>query len=317
VTWRAPILLALLVILGAVAGCARAMTPEEAAANERVAQTSSAASVARTDAQLAKDKQVAQVAANLGPIGDVVAAKGQPAMGAVITEQRDALVTAVDLKAKDMPPPAVSYEQLMRDAESALADYRVKNRDLQARADAAAATAAAAEKARVEAEAVAKAEKEKADAEARAAWWTKFSAGAVATVGALAAIAARLGLPGGGLVSMGVNLVAPMLRKRGEVAESAVAAADVGRQGLAVVEALLAQKHPEVATQLSQVVSAATGGRADGLEALFKTCAKSYTLDHNGHHASDVDQLLTKLRGERIQTAGGVATALQGIIRPA
>jgi hypothetical protein len=310
------ILLALLAMLGLTLSCARAMTPEEAAAYERQAQTATTAATARTDAQTAKDKQVAQVAANLGPIGEVVAAKGQPAMGAVIEEQRGALIGAVDLKAKDMPPPAVSYEQLMKDAEKALSDYRTKNADLQDRADRASAAAAAAEKAKLEAEAVAKAEKEKADAEARAAWWTKFSAGAVATVGTLAALAARLGLPGGGLVSMGVNLVAPMIRKRGEVAESAVAAADVGRQGLAVVEALLAQKHPEVAAQLSQVVSAATGGRAEGLEALFKTCAKSYTLDHNGHHAEDVDSLLTRLRGERIKTAGGVATALQGIIRP-
>jgi hypothetical protein len=145
----------------------------------------------------------------------------------------------------------------------------------------------------------------------------KVGAGALTTVTVLGTLAARLGLPGGGLVSLGIDLVSPMLRKRGDVAESAVAAADVGRQGLAVVEALLAQKHPELAQQLSAVVAAATGGRADGLEGLFKTCAKAYTLDHSGKHAEAVDSLLTKLRGEHIATTGGIASALQSIIKPA
>ncbi len=143
----------------------------------------------------------------------------------------------------------------------------------------------------------------------------KLGTGALTVVTVLGTLAARLGLPGGGLVAAGIDIVSPMLRRRGDVAESAVAAADVGRQGLAVMEAILAQKHPELAQQLSAVVSTATNGKAAGVADLFKTCAKAYTLDHAGVHAGAVDCLLTKLRGEQITTAGGVATSLQAVIK--
>jgi colicin import membrane protein len=306
-------LLAALALLG---GCiSRDKTEAEAVAETNAASARIDAAQTAKEAQLAKDRQVAQVASNLGPIAEVVSDKGQPAMGKVIDAQRDTLVVALDIKAKDMPVPAVSREQLLRDAEAALADYRSKNADLQARADQAAAAAAKAEAARAAAEAVATAEKEKADSEARTAWWLKVGAGAASLLGVAATLAARLGLPGGGLVASVVDLVTPMLKKRTNVAESAVAAADVGRQGLALVESLLAQKHPEVAQKITDVVSAATGGRADGLEGLFKTCAKAYTLDHDGQHAEAIDSLLTQLRGEKIATSGGLATALQGVIK--
>lgn len=312
---RITLLFAFLVL---VAGCGeRAATPAEVAADASAMTARAFADDSATEAQRAKDRQVAQVAANLGPISEAVAAKGQPGLGAVVAGQRDSLVGALDIKAKDMPLPVVRLEQLMKNAEAALLDYRLKNADLQSRADQAAAKAEAAEAARVAAEGVAAAERTKADGEARTAWWMKVGTGAVGVLGLVATLAARLGLPGGGLVAAGIDLVSPMLRKRGDVAESAVAAADVGRQGLGVIEALLAQKHPELAQQLSAVVSAATGGRADGLEGLFKACAKAYTLDHSGEHAEAVDSLLTKLRGERIATTGGTATSLQGIIKPA
>lgn len=278
---------------------------------------------ARTDADKARDQQIAQASSNLAPIAEVVSKKGQPALGKAITQQKSTIDGALGMPVALYPIPVVSAEKLLSDAKGALEDYKIKSDDLQKKLDEKAKSAEIAEakaeeaqrKAEV-AEAVAKAEKEKADAEAKKSWWIGVGASVLGGLGTLAALAARLGLPGGGIANGVINMISPMLQKRASVAESAVAASDVARQGLGLVEGILAQKHPELAGKLSEAISGITAGKADGLNSLFKTVAKGYATDNHGDQLEAIDSLLTQLRGKSITTQGGVPVALQHLTKP-
>jgi hypothetical protein len=311
-------------------GCfARQMTDAEKIAEADKLKAEVAAKVdqdyadsARTDADRARDAQIAQAASNLAPIAQVVTQKGQPALGKAITQQKTTIDGALGLPVALYPFPVVSAEKLLNDAKGALEDYKVKSDDLQKKLDDKARAAELAEARAAEAqrkveiaEAVAKAEKEKADSEARTAWWLKVGTGALGGLATLTALAARLGLPGGGIANAVVGLVSPMIQKRTNVAESAVAAADVARQGLGLVETIIAQKHPELSEKLSGAISQITGGKAAGIEQLFKTVAKGYSTDNHGDQLEAIDSLLTALRGKSITTQGGVPVALQHTIQ--
>lgn len=299
----------------AVAACAgRTWTQEELDAYAAKEQARNVAASANKNERGARDQQIAQAASNLGPLSQAVSAKGEPALGAGIDAQKRDIDNALGIPLALYPPPVVNLEKLLRDAEGALDDYRKKSTELQTKLDSATAAAAAANKARDEAEAVAKHEKEKADAAARREWWYGFGATVLTVVGTGAAIAARLGLPGGGLVQTVVDVITPAVKARRVTAETAVAAADVGRQGLAMLESYIGAKHPQLAAQLTSVVAEATGGRADGLNDLFKTVAKSFVVDKHGGEVEAVDSLLTSIRGRNIDTVGGVATALSAIV---
>lgn len=304
-----------------VAADAQAATARDAAGGAR-----SAADATRADAEVARQRRIAQASANLGPISDAVRIQGQPALGDAVGIQKTAIDQSLSLPASEIPAPAVTVEQLLRDAQASLASYRLTNDQLkrageeaEAKAKAAEASAAEADRRRQVAEAVAQSEREKADAEARQAWWVKVGTGALGTLATVAALAARFGLPGGQIAHLVAGLVAPALQRRSQeaqVAEVAVTAADVGRQGLAVLDQVLTTQRPELAAELGKVVGTITGGRAGSLNGLFKACAKSYTIDTDGAHVGAVDDLLTKVRGERIETAGGIAVALSKIIKP-
>lgn len=318
-------------------GCewSRATTAGEAAAIKNLdkAQTEAeakqkAADQATNRADTAKNASIAQAASNLGPLATAVAVQGQPDLGAGIGEQKRAIDSALSIPVSQYPTPTVTLEQLLKDAKGALATYQTKNADLQqkldtekAAAERAVAEAAAAKKEKEAAEAVAKAEKAKADAEASKAWWWSFGGTLAGVVAAAAGLATRLGLPGAGLVETAMSFVTPALsRKAAEtaqkasVATTATAAADVGRSALQILD-LAVQQDPDLAGKLTGAVSKLTGGRAEGVEDLFKLAAKTFVLDNVGGHAGHVDALLTKIRGEVLPTAGGVPKALDAILK--
>jgi len=302
----------------------RAVTPEEKAAlaakessEKKERGTAEVARAAAGAEDTARQKVVAQAAANLGPVADAVEMKGQPGLANVTRDQKDSIVGALDVA---LPRPTVSLAGLLADAEKERVKAQAKADELQGKLNSAAQAAENAEKARAQAEAIANADRKRADeAEARAnaeaakAWWLKAGGVALGILGVMGTLAARLGLPGGSLVSSLFNVISPALAKNNTVATAAVAASDVGRSALGVLDAVLTSK-PELAGAVSGVISELTRGRATKIEDLFKTAAKAYTIDTDGQHASAVDQFLTQVRGAVIDTKAGLPTVLTSLL---
>ncbi len=292
-----------------VACIERGTTEGEMKANATLDKTKTVAEVAIDAEAQAKQRQIAQASANLRPLAEAVSVKGQPALGAGIEAQRNQIDGALDLPASQRPGPTVTTEQLLADAQGALVTYRANAANMQSALDKAKIEADDARAKVAAAEAVAKAEKEKADAEATKAWWWQAGSATAGILLALAGVATRLGLPGGGLAQGVLSMVAPMIQQRASTAETAVAAADVGRSALDALDRHL-QSDPELAARLSGVIGQVTQGRTASLNGLFKTAAKGYVVDHAGHAAEAVDSLLTQVRGKTLETVGGVPVAL-------
>lgn len=286
---------------------------------------------------------IAQAASNLAPLAKAADIRGESGISQGISTQKVDIDRYLNLSPSEYPAPTITAEGLLRDAQAELAKSRVRADELVAElrtADAAAQAAqearavaereaatadAAAKKAREEREAAdiaaakARAAVEAATARADAAdtesRWAKVGAGALTALGVLATLAARLNLPGGGIAKLVFDLARPGVAKGREVAETAVAGADVGRAALSAFESMLSAKNPKLAAELGNAVAAATGGRVNGLHALFVTAAKSYVTDNVGEHVANVDQLLLRVRGEDITTQAGIPTTVTHLLK--
>lgn len=296
----------------------QAKTTAEVTERDRTA----AARVAASTKDLAKERVIAQAAANLEPIANAVDARGQPGLANVTRDQKRNIDAALDIDARDYPAATLTLKGLLKDAEAERVKAQAKATELQTALGAASALAEKADAERVKAEALADAqrkiaedEKKRADSEAATAWWLKAGGTALTGLIAAAGLAARLGLPGGGLVSTALNIVSPYLKTRSEVATAAVAAADVGRSALGALDAVTAAD-PTLAAALSAKISALTGGKVNCVEDLFKLAAKAHTVDE-GNHVDGVDKLLNEVRGRKIATTGGIPNTLAALLKAA
>ena len=305
-------------------------------ANEEADRRRQAADTQREAERRAQALAIAGAASNLGPIAEVVEIKGEPDLGAAISQQKQTIDTALNLAPSDYPVPVVTTKQLLADAKAALADYRTRAAALQGRLDLALESASAARLAKLEAEAtaaqataraneaeaarraaqqVAEAATAAADAAARREWWAKVGAGALAIAGTVGMIALRVlaTTQGGPLLGL-LRMVLPgaaVTKDRETVATAAVAAGDVGRSAVDAVERGLS---PELATALATAVEAATGGRASSLAEVFKVAAKAHVIDAGRGLAPKVDALLTTVRDRDIETEGGLPTILGALL---
>jgi len=320
-------LIALFIAAGLVGCWTREATDAEIRAErtksaaETAERTSTAASRAADDHRdVAKEKAIAQAAANLTPIADAVEIKGQPGIANVARDQKRNIDGALNIPANEYPAASVTLKGLLENAEAEREKAQTKANELQTALGQATASAEKAERDRITAEANAEAsrklaaeEKARADSEATTSWWLQAGGTALAVTTALAGLAARLGLPGGGLVSTILSVATPMLTQRRVVATAAVAAADVGRSALGILDTVIAAD-PELGAKLAAKVKELTGGRAEGIEELFKLAAKSFTVD-DGNHVEGVDKLLCEIRGKHIDTVGGLPTVLSAILK--
>lgn len=253
--------------------------------------------------QVEKDKQVAQVSANLKPIGTSLSATGRPAEGAAVTSQTAVLDGVVDLDPKDMPAPVATLEEWLA----------LKN-DAAAKAEMAARFKAAAEQATGELAAV------KA---ANNGWWAWLRDGSAlaGTMAAAAAVYRGMGGPGSGLIDLAVKAAFPKgfqalkgnvdaLARKNEVLVTAVASSDVAREALASLDQHIGTLPPAVGDALGGVIAAATGGKADSLEGYFKTFAKAHAVDEG--KAREIDGVLNEIRNT-VDTTGGRSDAFASI----
>lgn len=307
----------------------RDTTDREKTAEQQVATAQQAAdkaiereTKARAAAEMAKEMKIAQAASNLGPLAAAVDTKGQPLLAEGIEAQKDAIDDALDLPAAAYPKPVADLKLLIDNTKLALANYKTKAAELQGKLEVAnqekqrwvdeATQARADEKA---AKREAEEARKVADREATAARWWKIGGSVLASLPVLLSIAGRLGLPGAGILSLLADVAMPLLKQRRDAAMTAVAASDVGRSALSVLDTAVSQS-PELANQLTATLNKVTGGRADTVEALFKLAAKSYVVDNAGKMVGPVDALLNHVRGEVLDTAGGQPTALDRVIKP-
>jgi hypothetical protein len=304
---------------------------EKTAAEQRAEDTRSAAEVAERSAtsaareadgkrESAKDKAIAQASANLAPVAAAVEMKGQPALAAVTLDQKRSIDAALDIPVSQYPAATITLRGLLENAEAERQKAQATAGKLQGELAAANAIAQSMEQQRVKAEAdaeaarkVAAAEKARADAEASKAWWLQAGGIALGVLTTLAGLAARLGLPGGQIVSTVIDLAAPMLKKNQKISDAAVAAGDVGRSALGVLDTVLSSD-PELSGKLTAKISELTKGRADKIESLFKLAAKSFVIDSAQGCADAVDQKLTYLRDEAIQTTAGIPAILNNLL---
>ena len=295
---------------------------KQASAADTERDSSNAARAAAVQRDLAKEKAIAQAAANLTPIADAVEAKGEPGIANVTRDQKRNIDSALDLPSALYPLATITLQGLLKDAEAERSKAQAKASELQQQLGQVSAQAAKAEQDRVAAEAKAEAarelaaeEKKRADAEATKAGWLQAGGIALGVLTTLGGLAARLGLPGGSLVSSLLSMATPMLTQRREVATAAVAAADVGRSALGVLDTVVASD-PSIGAALAAKISQLTGGKVDSVEALFKLAAKAHTVDE-GNHVDGVDKLLNEIRGKKIATAGGVPVLLSSLLKAA
>lgn len=304
---------------------------EKTEAEQRAEDTRSAAEVAERSAtsaardagtkrETAKDKAIAQASANLAPVAAAVEMKGQPALAAVTLDQKRSIDAALDIPVSQYPAATITLRGLLENAEAERLKAQTAAGKLQEELAIANTVARSMEEQRVKAEAeaeaarkVAAAEKARADSEASKAWWLQAGGIALGVITTLAGLAARLGLPGGQIVSTVIDFAAPMLKRNQKVADAAVAAGDVGRSALNILDTVLSAD-PELSGKLTAKISELTKGRADKIEALFKLAAKSFVVDSAQGCADAVDKKLTYLRDEAIQTTAGIPAILGNLL---
>ncbi len=174
-----------------------------------------------------KDLNISQASANLHPLGDHLRVVGKDAEGRAVIAQADTIDNALGIPLEKRPKPTVSFEewQQTRDdlvAASGLAD-------------------------RLEGENKALKDKLAGVIASSGSWWAivQNSAAAAGALGAIAAIARALNVPGAGLIDLGVRAVfkkgfdkldgkVAEVEQKNQALTATVVASDVGRAGLAV-----------------------------------------------------------------------------------
>lgn len=297
----------------------------------------------------AQTQAIAQASSNLGPLTEIIATRGLVNVSRGITAQKIAIDTALNLPPAQYPAPLVSVEQFNADATRAILTYEDRARTLQGQLDTANTAVVAAQRAQQIAEDAAKQAAKDLDAARAAAdaarakeaaalqvqadlrkaadnaatWqlWSEIGMGALTALGGVAVLLLRSGAGGpiGGLLS---NLIAPALVRGKEeaeeklkVAHAAVAGADVGRSALASMQSILKNASPDAVGAITEAIRQATGGRAESMEQLFKVAAKAYLVDQGAGNAQKVDTLLNDIRDTKLDTQGGIPTAIRHIIQ--
>lgn len=257
----------------------------------------------RDQVQEQKDRNTAQVAANLRPIADELSVTGRPAEGAAITAQVAVLDGVVGLAADKRPAPVVTAQQ-WREAQANQARLEALVERLGANA---------AEMGR---------ELETIQASQSNLWtWAQNSAAVGGALSVGLALARAFNVPGSSLIDAGVHALVPKaftalheqvadLSDRNAALVTTVQASDVGREGLAHLDQVLAAR-PEAQRAVLAAVQGVTGSRAGSIEDLFKTFAAAHATDAGA--SSAVQAVLAEVRSEA-PTTGGTSDAFHDIL---
>ncbi len=250
-----------------------------------------------------KDLNISQASANLHPLGDHLRVVGKDAEGRAVIAQADTIDNALGIPLEKRPKPTVSFEewQQTRDdlvAASGLAD-------------------------RLEGENKALKDKLAGVIASSGSWWAivQNSAAAAGALGAIAAIARALNVPGAGLIDLGVRAVfkkgfdkldgkVAEVEQKNQALTATVVASDVGRAGLAHLDQTLAA-NPQAQQAVLAVLQGITGRQVGSVEDYFKEVAKRTAVDHGTQ--ADVAGVLSTVRAE-LPTSGGTPDALRKVL---
>ncbi len=246
------------------------------------------------------DSNTAQASANLHAVGDHLETTGRDAEGRAVNSQTDIIDDALGIPETNRRMATVTQEEW----DAAMSDNAAKEK-------------LADQLGREKEQLTGELEKARADA----VWYRNLtnSAAVAGVVGVLGAVGSAFGMPF--LAPIGRIICRKGFQKlEGQVAElqsqngvamTTVAASDIGREALALLDSKLAAADPKIRESMLGAIQAITGRQVGSIEDYFKTFARSAAVDAG--YQGEVDQLLRTIRDDQ-DTAGGLPKAFLDVL---